>query len=824
MALKPRHKRRLFWTIIGIIACLGIGIIIIPPMMNLNNLKPKIEQIFEEKTGYSAKINGDIHFSLLGKSTIVANDIVLENGTIKSAKFYIPLSYLLGLKPYIPYTDVEFYDANITLSKLSVPKIKFNLTLHNSSVFFMDKEYEVIEATLYEDHFNGIIRTDNHKYELDAIGNEFFIKNQNDKLQASGYISETGETTGKMSIETDNINKLFNFDTPKITKTIKLETDFYWNGDKELKFTNIKSDTFSGNIELFSDGSKDIELYSDSIIFDFSFLLDKSKIFYNTNFDIDFSGNLKFQNFDFSHIKLQAKGISDRFEIYNIIADDKTFTGGYIDKNGGHNIQIKIPYAGKELSCIFSGTPTNWECKNFSYNGMTGDIQVSNKRFYITVQSNATMPTSEYLQGLISSIGTDGEITFTFADIGGKAKITSGKYEYEYDYLLDKELGWFDKKFEIFPDFMYKEKGNFQKENQGLKFTPYSGGWTLYITKDYFQLNGNNIKDLFPDLDLTPIKDSSYMISGNYRDNDISNLFIRILNHEFKGSAIDKNITLKTNLLNIDSFVSQDYIDSYDEMEFTTQMPILTLFNLPYNISLSASELVYSGSAYKNFVYSLRNNQEMFSITDNDKGSLLVTITKDKTKYEAFIQTNNFLINDYLLSPQMPLNVKDSSITSEIRLNTHGNIAHDIKYNLSGTFDLTFSGGEFAGIGIDYLYANAQNMDSFNAEYFIADALDGGSSALKKMKVIGTYKDGEFKTTSPITISLRHTEMAGNLEIIDKQMYASFELLLRGTSPSPKPIDLRIISNSGRDYSLSDIMSNFDANYMKEFTATHQTF
>ena len=102
--------------------------------------------------------------------------------------------------------------------------------------------------------------------------------------------------------------------------------------------------------------------------------------------------------------------------------------------------------------------------------------------------------------------------------------------------------------------------------------------------------------------------------------------------------------------------------------------------------------------------------------------------------------------------------------------------------------------------------------------------MDGGESKIKTMRIIGDYNNGDFITTKPIELQLRHTDVTGNLEITDGMMSGQIHLILRGTSPDPQPIDLQINPNGTRDYSLSDIMTNFDATYMRDFVRTHNKF
>ena len=824
MSLKPRYKRRIFWSILSILALIGISIVVVPPMITLNNLKPKIEQALTEKIGIPAKIQGDINFSLLGKATIVAHDIEIPKGIIDSAMFSIPFYSIFNLDNAKLSGDISLYGANISIEKLTPQSLDFHLKINNSDINFLGKNYELISGVISDGQFSGTIRTNNHKYEIDLIGNDFYIRNQNDKLQAEGILFPDGSTSGKLSIETDNINKLFGFNTPRINRTVSLTANFEWDGGKGIKFTDIESKNFSGNIEILPSGKKEIQLYATNIDFDFSFLLDPSRIYYETDFNIDFYGKLKFANRTFSHLKVVAKGTKNKINITKVIADDITFTGGYIDETGAHSIIINFPYQGSNFMCFFSGTPDNWKCSSFTYENMTGSLSVSKDGFNIFIQSDKPMPSQDSLKALVSRFGDNGTVNFQFSDIGGTFYIKPESKSASYTFAKNKSLKWLGTNFNFLPKFMYDQIGNFEWEKGALKFIPNAGNWSLYLSENYFYLNGTNIKDLIPTLDLQSINDSSYIISGSYNKDTISSLNIKVDGHDFSGSLSGKNLTLKTSVLNIDSFINQQYLDNYEELEFTTQNPILLIFDLPINISLSADTVIYSGSEYNNFAYSLKNNKQTFSITDNDKGSLLATITKDKNKYEIFIQSNKFVINDYLLSKDMPLNIKDTIITAEIQLNTYGNIAHDISYNLSGDFDLSFDGGVLEGIGIDDFYGYAENITTFNSEYVLSAMLESGSTAIKKMRIIGKYQDGNFETTRPFNLSMRHSEATGNVEIKDKQMYVDMTLILRGTSPEPSPIELEIYPNNVRKYSLSDIMMKFDTSYMRDFVKTHNKF
>jgi hypothetical protein len=227
---------------------------------------------------------------------------------------------------------------------------------------------------------------------------------------------------------------------------------------------------------------------------------------------------------------------------------------------------------------------------------------------------------------------------------------------------------------------------------------------------------------------------------------------------------------------------------------------------------------------YKNFTYSLKRNAQTFSITDSSRGNILVTIDKNKTNYEIFAQLNQFLINGNLLSNKLPLNIRDTTITGELNFTTFGKIAHDIYYNMSGEMDLTFKDGYLIGMSFDKFYASAENITNLNAEYALSSALSEGETKLKTLQLVGEYNNGNFITTEPLLISMRHTNGIGGIAITNGQMTAELDLTLRGTAPTPVTMELSIMPDNTRNYSLSEIMQNLDTGFMRAFVKTHNKF
>ncbi len=824
MALKPRYKRRIIWSLISIVSALILAIIIIPSMITLNKFKPMIEVAIETQTNVPAKLKGDLNFSLLSGATIVAHDVHVPNAKIGSVLLSIPFSSIFNLNNPTINNTVIIYDADITITKLEPAVFNHNIQIYDSNINFMGRDFHIIRAQMINNKFTGTVRSANHKYDVEFVGDTFHITNKNNKLDISGNFFNNGSIRGHMSLETDDINDWLGIEEPKITSTVNISMNFEWSPETGFKYTNIQTGIFTGSIEIQPNGNKIIKLKANGLKYDFSFILNPSNMLNHTQYDLDFYGDLKFLEKTFNHIRINAIGTNKQVQIRNIIADNIAFTGGYIDTNGAHNILITMPFKGQESTCNFSGTPENWKCTPFSYGDITGDISVNNKSFDMIIKSDKKMPKDGILSEQIKTLGSHGKIKFQFSDVAGTYHINDNKIDATFTYAHDKTLRWANINMPFLPGFMNNDLGDFIWHGNMMDFTPHNKKWRLQINNKRFTLTGTSAHTWLPGLDLRAINDMPYTISGIYSDGKISDLTIDILNTKLTGSFNDNNLTLHTNMLNIDDFISKEFLSRYSELEFLTNAPILIPFGITINISLSSDKLIYNKEEYANFVYSLKNNAQIFSITDNARGNLLATIEKNKNNYEIFIQMNKFVLNDYFLERSMPLNIRDTMITAEIHMKTNGQIAHDIWYNLNGQMDMSFDGGYISGFSFDSFYASANNLSSLNLEYAISNALGNGETKIKNMHIIGQYTNGNFRTIEPFTISMRHINGFGTIEIENKDMYTTLDLTMRGTSPVPSVIQLNVLPDGTRQYSLSEIMTNFDSEYLKEFIRTHDKF
>ena len=824
MAIKPRYVRRIGWTAVGIVAATAVALVFVPPTITLNYMKPQLAAAVQVQTGIPAEFNGDVNFSLLGRATIVARDISVPFGTIHSVMFSVPMFSVFHPTTAELTGPVSIYGGNFKINDLNAFDFNTKITLYNSRINFMSHDYDIVRGELKNGRFNGTVRTPQHKYDVTFEKDEFIIHNYNDKLEIIGQLYNDGSVNGQFSIETDDVNRWFEFSDPKIPGTVNLTMDFAWDGGHSFDFRNIVANGVTGNIKLYPNGHRDIQLRANDIEYDLSFLSDPTKFLRDTNLDVQISGNLKFGDKTFNNIKISTIGTGDKIQIRTIVTDNVAINGGYIDADGAHDLMTVMPIDGRSTVCLFSGTPTNWECREFTQGNLSGSLRVNGDEFDITVKSAIKMPSMDTVLSRVSFFGTHGVVNFEFADARGTLYIDGNKVRPEFKFAKNKNLDWLNVKLPFLPKQMADAVGDVEWESGAVVFKPHDGKWQMAIQNDFFYIYGQDFKIWLPDIDLDLLRNGVYTISGEYKNGIISDLTINVANHVFTGSVVDGAVTLKTNVLNIDSFLSPEYINKYEDLSFFKNHPLMIPFELGFNLSLTADTLVYNGLEYANFVYSLKQNTETFSITDDAHGNILATINRDGINYDILIQLNKFQTNGKLLSDTLPLNIADTFVTGNISMSTSGHIAHDIEYNLNGDIDLTFNGGYIYGIGTDEFFALADEITILNAEYALADALSGGLTRLKSLHIVGHYDRGNFETTDALALSLPHVDATGTLKIIDGKMSGNFYLVLRGTAPEPAPIDLTIDTNGERTYSLSEIMQNFDPAYMRQFVKNHNRF
>ncbi len=826
MYKKSKYTSKILLFILSVIAMLGLAVIIVPPMVSINTIKPKIEEAILNQTGVRARIHGNINFSLMGKATIVAHDISIPNGVISSVEFAFPLLDIFNIKNADISGDIYVNGASLHVDKITPFNINKNIVINDSKIQFLNKEYNIIHADMSKDEIDAFVRTDQHKYEIKSIGNKFVIKNKNNDLILTGELFKNGTAKGHISIIAQDINRWFEFETPRIAGQFPITADVSWNGEYGIKFDNIVAQNVRGSIEYKNDGYKIIKLKSDNANYDMTFFMKDPKILQNASFDLNFYGDMTFMKQKINHLILDTVSSNKEIQINKIIADNIHIIGGTVDENGAHDVRVSGPLSGLHTTCLFNGTPTNWYCKEYSHgSNITSVFSVKDDVIDADVYSTAIYADMKPFVVTIRKLASSGEVRFYYPDTEGTLHLKKDSYTVDYVRLDDKSLNQAKINLKFLPDFMKDEPGDFVWVGNVMIFTPNSKQWQLSKSTDFFILRGENFKTLTKKVDLQSINDLSYVLSGVYKNGNISNFEVEIAGHKLTGMLSGNSITLKTDVLDIDAFANKSFINNFENLSFFTNHPILLPFETNMNVALSANKLIYNKQEYKNFVYSLHKNAQTVSISDSDRGNLLATLNKDNIKYALNIQLNKFVIDKKLLPKTMPLNISDTAITAEIKLNTYGMIAHDIINNMKGTFDASLDGGLLYGLGLSDFYASAPMLATTrDGERALYIALNQGITPVKKMHIIGAYDNGDIKTTEPFTLSMPHVNASGIFEIENNDMTARLQMVLRGTSADPKPIDLIIYPNNSRDFSLSEIMLHFDPEYMREFVKTHNQF
>ena len=825
MTIKHTTQRRIFWGVITFLCIAFVAIVVIPPMITLNAMRGRLESAIYENTGVATKINGNVNFSLVGGATVVAHDVQMPLGQIDSVMFSIPIWNIFNPTTAALHGDILIGGGRIKLTSLAAGQpLAGDVKIRDLTAEFLGKDYVITNATLRGGQLSGVVRTNDHKYNISYSADTFHITNPNNQLDITGQMYSDGSARGTISVITPDINRWFEFEYPKIDHPVEFSARFEWNGGYGVKFTDIRADKFSGDIILAADGARDIKLSGHGIEMDLSFISTNPNALRNAHMDIDLYGKIVFMGRILQRLSANINTTHDRADITRIIADDVSAIGGYIDNDGAHDISIRGPFQNKTATCLFSGTSTQWKCAEFTYDDMTGSLSVDNDGFNIVVQSNRPAPNYDTLTEILSPLGTRGHVVFQFADASGEFDIDTTPRTPTYTYARGRTLVDMGYDMAFLPAQMKNATGDFTRRGDTMEFIPYNTDWNISIDGNNFKIWGDNIKALAPQLDLRALHDMEYTATGVFRGGDVSNLVIKIMGHTFTGSIANGRITLHTDVFDIDTFTSQEFRDNYAEMEFITNSPLLIPFDVPVRVSLSAGRLVYNGNEFANFAYSLNGDTQTFSITDDARGAVAATIRRDGNTYDIDATLNKFITRGNLLRRDAGLNIRDTTITGTAKMRTWGNIAHDIEYNMTGDVDLTFDGGYIIGFGIDEFYGAADKIGTLNAELILSRALDGGESLIKTMHMIGHYSGGEFETTRPFTLSLRHADATGNLSITDAGVASDMQIKMRGAAPVPVVIDLEISSNGARQYSLSQIMTSFDPEYMREFIRTHNRF
>ena len=136
----------------------------------------------------NVEINGDVTFSLIGKTTILANDVTTPFGNISEISVQIPFHDLFDIQNATLTGTMSISGAKIKIDSLAPFMSNYNITVKDSILTFMGKDYQVIEGIFKNGKFNGLVRTGQHKYNIEFHNEKFTITNKNVELKIVGEL------------------------------------------------------------------------------------------------------------------------------------------------------------------------------------------------------------------------------------------------------------------------------------------------------------------------------------------------------------------------------------------------------------------------------------------------------------------------------------------------------------------------------------------------------------------------------------------------------------------------------------------------------------
>ncbi|MDR3208536.1 MAG: hypothetical protein LBT45_01660 [Rickettsiales bacterium] len=852
--MKASKRYRFFWLSAIIAAILALAYLIIPPMIPMSRFRGSFAEALSNEIGTPVEIDGNVKLSLLGYPMMSAEGVRFGGAGAKTVRFRVSWASIFNLSNARIISGIKVSGLEMDAKNLTVPNFGKKIILADSLVRFGGKEYEVIDGVLDSGKLSAYVRTNRHKYRLDVSSGDFIVRNPNEGLVISGRLAadESGEisASGTLQIDTKDMNEWFDFPFPEIRGRTKLSMDFNWDGKGffrlfKISGTNGKA-SFNGEIKLWHENGKQIKksirMRVDNADLDLSFLRDHSGFLYNSDIAIDANGDIKTPFQQMKNAKNLSLKMSSNFSEIDIkalkAADDNisVSASGKIIRDNPSNLDIAFHQTrpGRSVRCVLSGNNDDWRCSVWSVVSKdmtaTGALSVFKDNFQMTFNSENAKMDLESLGALEKyAAGRSGVVEFDAGDVSGVAQIQNGHRRIEYVHK-NTDVGALPVDLPL-PESMKKARGNLAAEirDDKMSFSFQAPDWSLSVDDgDGFSINHKDGKKLLAALTGKPelpfVKNGiPVIIAGKYSRPFITDLRVQIAGMRFAGLMGYNGITLRTDVLDLDKALDEKWFADFIDNQYLSGDPLLAPFDFGTNLSISADAVKLNGAEYKGFIYSLDGAGQKMSISDSEHGKLLLSVSKDKSKYKYLIQMNRFFVPGRLFDGDLPINLEKTTVTAQAELESTGLTAYDIRRNMTGIVDASLDGGILSGFGTDDFYSNANRYGKTDTENALHGALSSGLTEVKEMQITGEYSGGDFRTTKPFLLTARHTDITGNLSIKNDSVLIRANIVLRGTSPIPRPLALTI-ENGAREYSLSDILPDIDLDYLREFVRTHRKF
>ena len=853
--MKPSVRRKLFLYASVAITVLLMAYLIVPPLVPLEKFRGDFSTALSQKLEDDVEIYGKIRLSLLGSPMISIENIRVGNNRIQTARFRVPWRGLARMSEANIIGSVRLSGMEMSISSLAFPDVKNKMIITNSKIRFGDRDYEVVDAAIEPGRVSANIRTARHRYHIEVRGGNFTVRNPNENLEIIGALVQCGtgviKASGRLGIESGDINDWFEFKYPVIRGRTRAEMTFDWDGRGHFDFREIEATNgaarFDGRVQAwFENGNlvrRNIRMNVTNAELDLRFIERNMDYLDNANFIVNISGRIRSPFRGFQNLtRLQLRSSSDEpgvinFDTLHAAGPAAVLTvSGLLDNRTAHNMDVRLNDLKNQrtVRCMLNGDMDNWRCDRYQFASQnfsaSGTIVVSPDAVRLEFNSPNYRPGIDSVAQLERNLrGRTAAVEFHIGDMVGRANIARGSRRIEYA-QKGATLSGLPIKLPL-PEEMLSVSGNIAAliSNDTVSFSFEAPDWSFSIDDtDRFALNHNNAKTLLKMVSgvqrLPFVKDNMpVLVTGDYRGNIISNIGIEFAGMKLFGQILNNALTLKTDRLDFDSFLDEAWFENFEDNQYLTADPTLAPFDLGHGVAITADKIILNGAEYKDFVYALSGNTQTMSLSDSGEGNLLVSVSRDRMNFKYLAQLNNFHIPGFLLGAASAVNVKGATVTAQAELATSGLTAYDIRQNMAGILDISIDGGELHGLGTDEFYGNAGRMGRQDSEDAVRRMLMGGISEIKEMQIIGEYTGGDFRTTRPFMLTLRHTDITGNAWIRSGVLSARANIFLRGTALVPRPIALNL-DGTARSFSISDIMRGIDLDFLREFISGRTRF
>ncbi|MDR0319151.1 MAG: AsmA family protein [Rickettsiales bacterium] len=840
--MKRRTKARIIWFSTLILAAAFAAVMLFPAVSDFSFLKGGLVSAMSQHSGMTVQMDGPVKITLLPRPTLRAHNVRVKterfDASAESVQFPIRISDIRNPLNITVPSAVSVRGAKIDFGgKWAAESIDGKLSLKDGgfagSFFHNGRRFTA-------DIKDGRALIENSAFSMAA---EFDYKFAGGKFEALGkfkgsfpdaeeFINGFGYSFGEVAARPWGIN-----------------ADFVWDG-KTLNLGNMtlsSTDTIlKGSAKIPASGAARLDLQM--IEGDLSILETpglSSKI-------LNMSGAGRFRRGDriIKKFALSAAPTGERTEITRaeFAGDDFQLRAkGFLKDSVADNMSVSLYQKdGSDLigmnrpvsiRCDLSGDISEqlWECKNFLLNmekvQIGGEIEMSPAAFRARIGKMSGMDKSVLIKKIEKEAGRDIDIRwpesgefYTFIRGDGTRLLKSVNSRLEDIPFALPLLGKIpaELKQKLRGEVYAEKRENVQAvsvKNKDIDFAIIDDSGSIRWTLNGEDLAGT-FAQAFPGFDTAFMKDGiKFEFSGEYRRGKFENLKLSTTNgtfrQTFRGWGEDGAFKWTTEEFNIDTLLSQKWIKDYEQLQFLHQMPIISLFRIPFDFSLTADKAVaFDNQEFKRLVYSRAGHTQKISVENTAGGNGIAEISRvGGADFEISIKASRWKIPGKL-SLRPGLNIMDTTASGEILLTTFGLTANDITENIEGSADLAFEGGAIVGMNANAIRnaaINRGNLDEFLGRAFAPEA----KMEIRTLSIPVRISGAEVISSAPFNLKSDSANAAGEISAMTDGVGAKMWVSFKNAAPETRPLEITVSPAGGVKFDGTEALRSIDPDYIR---------